>query len=178
MDPENKETNGIQDPQLAQICQRYPDYPAQAASVVRTAKLIARRIHDRANATLSAHGLSYPEYNLLMMLYGSADYRSTPSLLAQAAAEKSANITRLTDQLSRKGLIERTPSLTDRRKIEVTLLPAGLRLLEDTLPSTCRDLQELASQIDIKELQQLVTLQQRFLAVLDLHPSATAPSES
>ncbi len=164
------------DPHLQVICQRYPDYPAQAAAVVRTAKLIARRIHDRANATLSEHGLTHPEYNLLMMLYGSDDYRSTPSLLAQAAAEKSANITRLTDQLCRKGLIARSPSLSDRRKIEISLTPAGVGLLEESLPSTCSDLQELASHISVQDLQQLVQLQQRFLAALDLHPSAARPA--
>lgn len=51
-----------------------------------------------------------------MMLYGTPGQAITPTEVAEAASEKPANITRLTDQLHEKGLIARASSADDRRK--------------------------------------------------------------
>lgn len=166
------------DQRLTLICQRYPDYPGEIAAVVRTAKLISRRIHDRANAVLAPLGLSHPEYNILMMLYGTEDYTLTPSTLAAAAGEKSANITRLTDLLHKKGLIDRTPSQTDRRKIAIRMTDQGIATLEAAMPTICEDLGDLAVNLSDKEMHQLQTLQQRFLDELERHPSAGSQDPS
>lgn len=157
---------------LALICQRCATYPPLAASVVRTAKLIARRIHDRANATLAPWGLTHPEFNVLAMLYGTEDFTLNPSQLADAVGEKSANLTRLTNQLCEKGLIERTASAQDRRKVAVALSTRGRQLLEEALPAVSADLQAQANGMAPEELAQLARLQKAFLAQLDRHPSA------
>ncbi|MDW5443121.1 MarR family winged helix-turn-helix transcriptional regulator [Polaromonas sp. SM01] len=161
---------------LARICARYPAYPQQIASVVRNAKLIARRINDRANAVLQPWGLSHTEFNLLMMLYGAEDYALNPSLLGDAAVEKSANITRLTNHLCDKGLIQRNASKQDRRKISVSLTPQGLQLLEDALPAVSSDLEEHGQGLTQRELAQLDRLQKKYLVQLDVHPTASLPS--
>ena len=102
-------------------CARWPGFPREPAVLVRLVKGIYKTVHDRANAVLREFELSHAEYNILMMLYGTGDGALHPSQLAEAAGEKSANITRLTDRLCEKGLIERTPSAEDRRKISLSL---------------------------------------------------------
>lgn len=74
--------------------------------------------------------------------------------MAEAASEKPANITRLTDQLCEKGLITRTSSPEDRRKIVLTLQPAGSALIESLLPDACTLLHaETASMSEAEQLR-------------------------
>src|SRR5215469_844645 len=95
---------------LAVTCRRYPDFPRRPGALVRLIKHIHKLLHDEANLRLKPHGINHPEYNLLMMLYGTASGTMSPSELADAAGEKSANITRLTNELCEKGLIARSGS--------------------------------------------------------------------
>ena len=113
---------------------KYPAFPRGPAVVVRLVKHLHKEIHDGANAILRPYGLNHPEYNILMMLYGAPDNALNPSQVADAAGEKSANVTRLTNQLCDKGYIARSGSDGDRRKVTLTLTPAGLALIEGFLP--------------------------------------------
>ena len=114
---------------LAFTCRRYPAFPRQPAVLVRLVKHIFKRVHDDANAELRPWGINHPEYNLLMMLYGTEGHMLNPSQLAEAAGEKSANITRLADGLCAKGLLARAntpPAIIDklyRQTLEVLKLP-------------------------------------------------------
>lgn len=150
--------------------ERHPDYPVGAAAVVRLTKVIARRINDHANAMLTPAGLTHPEFNVLMMLFGTPDYTLNPSLLSDAAGEKSANITRLTDQLCAKGYVRRTVDQADRRKIAVTLTPAGRKALQDLLPAVSQGLMALTAGLSPRELEQLERLQRKLLTHLDAGP--------
>jgi MarR family transcriptional repressor of emrRAB len=90
----------------------------------------------------------------------------SPSELAEAAGEKSANITRLTDQLSDKGLIARNGSTDDRRKIDLKLTPAGQALIENLLPDACKWLRRQAGELTVAEQKQLEALLKKMLSGL------------
>ena len=115
-------------------CARWPGFPREPAVLVRLVKGIYKTVHDHANAVLREFDLSHAEYNILMMLYGTPSHPMTPSELAEAATEKSANITRLTDQLCNKGLLERIPDTNDRRKLGLHLTAEGLVCIQNLLP--------------------------------------------
>jgi MarR family transcriptional regulator, negative regulator of the multidrug operon emrRAB len=151
---------------LAVTCRRYPDYPRRSGTLVRLVKHIHKLLHDEANATLKPYGINHPEYNLLMMLYGTASGTMSPSELADAAGEKSANITRLTNELSDKGLIARAASADDRRKLDVSLTPKGLALIESLLPDVCALLARQARHLTIAEQAQLEKLLKKLLSGL------------
>lgn len=125
------------------------------------------KVHDDANALLKPWGINHPEYNLLMMLYGTIGYTLNPSQLAEAAGEKSANITRLTNELCDKGLIERTASAEDRRKVALTLTKAGLAMIEGFLPDICALLERQTASLQSREMTQLERLLKKLLAQLD-----------
>jgi MarR family transcriptional repressor of emrRAB len=148
---------------LAVTCTRYPAFPREPAVLVRLIKHIYKVVHDDANAVLKPFGLNHPEYNLLMMMYGTPSGEMTPSDLADAAGEKSANITRLTNQLCEKGLIHRKGSNDDRRKVVLTLTPGGEALIEGFLPEICGLLGRQTGKLGADEQRQLERLLKKML---------------
>jgi len=148
---------------LAVTCERYPAFPREPAVLVRLIKHIYKVVHDDANAVLKPFGLNHPEYNLLMMMYGTPSGEMTPSDLADAAGEKSANITRLTNQLCEKGLIHRKGSNDDRRKVVLTLTPGGEALIESFLPEICGLLGRQTGKLGADDQRQLERLLKKML---------------
>jgi MarR family transcriptional repressor of emrRAB len=143
---------------------KYAAFPRIPAVLVRLVKHLSREIHDQANAVLRPYGISHPEYNIVMMLYGSPDNRMHPSELADAAGEKSANVTRLTTQLCEKGLIGRAGSDADRRKVTLTLTPDGVALIESLLPDIVTLLGRQTRNLTPDEQAQLERLLKKMLA--------------
>lgn len=148
---------------LAVTCERYPAFPREPAVLVRLIKHLYKRIHANANGALKPFGISHPEYDVLMMMYGTPDQSLSPSEAAEAAGEKSANVTRLTDQLCEKGLIRRSSNEEDRRKVTLTLEPAGVALIERMLPDICVLLDTELSGLGDAEQLRLETLLKKML---------------
>lgn len=147
--------------------QRHPAFPREPAVLVRLIKHIYKHVHDDANAMLRPYGINHPEYNLLMMLYGTEGYTLHATELADAAGEKSANITRLTNELCDKGLLARSASDEDRRKIALTLTKEGTALIESFLPDVCALLERQVGDMQPREMIQLERLLKRFLNQLE-----------
>jgi MarR family transcriptional repressor of emrRAB len=152
---------------LAVTRRRHPAFPRGPAVLVRLIKHLHKRVHDDANAVLKPFGLNHPQYNLLMMLYGTDGDGLSPSELAQSSGEKPANITRLTNELCEKGLIGRAASEDDRRKLVLNLTPAGLALIERFLPPICALLEEQTEGLAASEQDELERLLKKFLDGFD-----------
>lgn len=152
---------------LALTCQRHPAFPREPAVLVRLIKHIHKRVHDDANAVLRPWGINHPEYNLMMMLYGTEGGTLHPSQLAESAGEKAANITRLTNGLCERGLIARSASDDDRRKIALSLTRAGVAMIESLLPDICGLLERQANALPPRDAAQLERLLKKFLDHLD-----------
>ena len=144
--------------------EKYPAFPRGPAVLVRLVKHLFKEIGDEANAVMRPYGLNHPEYNILMMLYGSPDNSLHPSQLADAAGEKSANVTRLTTQLCEKGYIARSGNDEDRRKVTLTLTPQGVALIESFLPDIVTLLHRQTRNLTADEQDQLEGLLKKMLA--------------
>ena len=149
---------------LAVTCQRHAAIRREPAVLVRLVKHIYKRVHDDANGLLKPLGINDPEYNLLMMLYGTEGYTMNPSQLAEASGEKSANITRLTNELCDKRLLERTADDTDRRKVTLTLTKAGVAMIDSLLPDVGALLDRQTAGLQPREMVQLEKLLKKFLS--------------
>lgn len=151
---------------LAITCRRHPALPREPAVVVRLIKHLYKRLNDEANAALRPWGINHPEYNILMMMYGTEGYTLNPTQLADAAGEKSANVTRLTNEMCDQGYIERTACDDDRRKVSLTLTAEGIALIESFLPDICHLLDKQAAGMPAREMVQLERLLKKFLGQL------------
>jgi MarR family transcriptional repressor of emrRAB len=143
---------------LDATARKHPRFPRDAALVLRLVKLLHKLSLDQSNEVLRPYGLSYAEYNVLMMIDASPDGTLNPSQLSDAAGEKSANVTRLTSQLVDKGLIQRMPSAEDRRMLLLRLTDAGERLIEALIPALCAQLDTYVQHLDPAALAQLQAL--------------------
>jgi MarR family transcriptional repressor of emrRAB len=109
--------------------------------------LLVRHCHglcmDLFGRQLEAHGLSKFGYIAMMLLHSTPNNLANPSELCELAGETRANMTRICDELVAKGLMKRVPNETDRRRIDLSLTPAGIQLLHETVPPLRQRLKEI-----------------------------------
>lgn len=149
---------------IATTHERFPDFPRQTAIIVLLIRHLYSEGQDRINALLRKFGLCHSEYVILMMLYGNAGRGINPSKLSAASGEKGANLTRICNTLYERGLIDRVPSETDRRKVVLTLMPSGEVLIERLLPAISDELAQHVVGFDADDMAQLEALLKRMLA--------------
>ncbi|MEO0965027.1 MAG: MarR family transcriptional regulator [Planctomycetota bacterium] len=112
------------------IGKRHPfEMPEQEAylNLVRTAGLMA----DDFARLFKAHGLSETAYNVLRILRHGPDEGLPCLQVADRLVRRMPDITRLTDRLRDRGLVDRHRDPTDRRVIRLTLTDAGRELVDD-----------------------------------------------
>jgi MarR family transcriptional regulator, 2-MHQ and catechol-resistance regulon repressor len=80
-----------------------------------------------------SHGLSASAFQTLAILDGAGE--PLPGhVIAQRLLVSSASMTSLVDTLERRGLVERRPHPTDRRKVLIHLTPEAQRVVDQQLP--------------------------------------------
>ena len=97
-----------------------------------------RRLRTRQ----AAEGLSVPQQHLLTPLLSSPDGESVGSL-AESAEIASPTATRMLDALERDGLVERHPSVDDRRRVVIRLTDTGRETVERELDRVAANHREL-----------------------------------
>jgi len=76
------------------------------------------------------HNLSMQQYNVLRILRGQHPKSVTVKFIIERMLDKSSNASRLVDKLLAKGLVERTQSPEDRRRVDIMISKKGLELLK------------------------------------------------
>jgi MarR family transcriptional repressor of emrRAB len=107
---------------------------------------------------LEAHGLSKSGYMAMMLLQSTPDNLANPSDLCVLAGETRANMTRICDELVAKGLMKRLSNEADRRRIDLSLTPAGIGLLRKTVPQVRQGLKEVLSVFSKEDKDTLIRL--------------------
>ena len=104
---------------------------------VRLALLLkynARVLSDLMDKALEPFGLSGVAYIAMMALRSTPENSCNPSDICVVTGETRSNMTRITDELVKKGLIKRVASEEDRRRIDLSLTEAGIELLRTVVP--------------------------------------------
>jgi DNA-binding MarR family transcriptional regulator len=124
-----------------------------AANLVRTAtafvSAIERWPRDAANLSASA-------FQTLAILEG-ADEPLPAHVIAERLLVRSASMTSLLDTLERRGLVERHPHPSDRRKILVHLTDEAGRIVEQTLPVQHAVITAAVEDVSQADRDQLIT---------------------
>jgi len=81
---------------------------------------------------LAAQGLTFIQYIILVWLKDAMTV--TPKDICTEYRHDSGALTRVVDQLTERGLLERIRDIVDRRKVNLRLTPAGRRTVEGSIP--------------------------------------------
>ncbi|WP_221392677.1 MarR family winged helix-turn-helix transcriptional regulator [Dyadobacter sp. NIV53] len=96
-------------------------------------------------------GITWPQHNLLRILRGQKGKPVNVNAVKERMMDKSSNVSRITEKLQKKKLIECRPSLTDKRSVDITITQKGLDLLS-TVESRVHEINNLLSHLESGEL--------------------------
>lgn len=94
-------------------------------NVLRVAAWLRGELRD----VLEPFGLTPPQYEILGILRSNAPAPLSTLQIRERAVDPASDASRLVDRLVTKGLVEKAPCCDDRRLVDVTITPAGVRLL-------------------------------------------------
>lgn len=86
-------------------------------------------IVSHQNKFFKLYGISAEQYNVLRILRGQHPEPISVSSIQERMLNKMSNASRLVEKLTQKGLANRAECPSDRRQVDVTISPEGLRVL-------------------------------------------------
>jgi MarR family transcriptional regulator, negative regulator of the multidrug operon emrRAB len=117
-----------------QISNRFPEASASDILTLRVLMLLGREMSSLLENALRPHNLNDTDFRILICLVSQPDGVACPSDLCAFVAQSPANMTRVADALSERGLITRTTSEQDRRRTMLRITPAGEALARSLMP--------------------------------------------
>lgn len=148
-----------------------PDIDTSAMAVIGRLSRLGQRIAERHDAVFQRHGLEAWEFDVLATLRRSGKpYELTPGRLMEAMMITSGAMTNRIDRLEGRGLVTRSKSPDDGRKVLVALTEDGVATLDAALPDHVANQLSMLSGLDGDELERLVDLLRKLGRSLDDQP--------
>ena len=141
-------------------------YLVKRCGVLMTA-LAERRFEKTSDVT-------FTQWIALMSLSGHGTCVSA-TRLSKDVGHDMGSLTRVVDELERRGLVRRERSRKDRRSVEIAITAAGRRVAEDTKRLIVELLNGLAESFSHQELDTLVSLLQRLWQHLESAAAKDSP---
>ncbi len=104
----------------------------------------------------SQYELTGQQYNVLRILKGANKAISTCDI-RQRLVEKMSDASRMVDRLEVKGLVEKSKSNLDKRRVDVQITKLGKQLL-NKISDSDSNIENIAGKLSKKEAEQLSTL--------------------
>jgi DNA-binding MarR family transcriptional regulator len=149
---------------LGVLDNRYPDIDH---SVVKALLVLARLGHDMAaamEAFLARYGLCQGTFFCLTILNRDPDTPCSASPLAKALGVSPPALTSVLTKLDNLGYIERRIDPADRRRLSVSLSPAGRRFLDEIMPVCTAAVTGFMRTVPDEEIGQLADFLGRILS--------------
>ena len=148
------------------ISQRLPEMRVQESILCRAAVILGRDLTSRLDQLLAPAGLAELEFRLLLNLFARGG-TAFPGELCPALAQSPANLTRISDLLVERGLITRAPDPDDRRKLALSLTPAGEQLAKELAPQLTSYMTRLYRGLSDADRIQFMEYLKRLVGALD-----------
>jgi DNA-binding MarR family transcriptional regulator len=133
-----------------------PDLDTRAMAVFGRIFRLSRLAGDRMEKAYAAFGIGRPEFDVLATLRRAGEpYQLSPGALAASMMLSTGGTTARLDRLEKAGLIERTPSPTDRRGVLVRLTAAGFEIVDRAVAAGLAEEQRLLAHMSEERLRQL-----------------------
>lgn len=118
----------------------------------------AGQILSRNTRILRPFNISQQQFNILRILRGMHPEPATVKLLTERMLDQMSNASRLVEKLKQKGLVERTTCENDRRRVDISITDAGLKLLAEASDKLESDLAVINSNLTGEEALHLSDL--------------------
>ncbi|GAA4318017.1 MarR family transcriptional regulator [Compostibacter hankyongensis] len=115
-------------------------------------------LRDEQVKIFKAYGILPQHYNALRILKGRYPDPVSPGEIKAVMLDKANDLTRLLDKLVQKEMVQRRLCETNRRKMDVTITPKGLKLIEELEKPLGAFTQTLKKRLTDKEAAQLSRL--------------------
>ena len=152
---------------IDRVARRIRGAPVQDLVLIRLIKHLTARFNINLGRMVRPAGLNEVSFRTLMMLYANAEHGVHASMLSDTTGETRANITRICDELARKGLLRRHPGLEDRRRVVVELTRKGEALIEGLLPKVWSELEHGMRALKQSEKRELERLLKKLVTVFE-----------
>lgn len=119
---------------IARVGENLPEIPQQEVVLTRLLLLVGGNLLTELERNLKPFGLNDSDFRTLMMIYSSPSGSANPSELCEYAQQGATNMTRIANVLLKAGLITRSASAEDRRKVVLSITTTGKRLVKKILP--------------------------------------------
>lgn len=110
---------------------------------------------------IAQHGLSLPEYGVLVTLVEAPDHKLRMTELADQVLLSRSGLTRLVDRMQRSGLVDRRPCTSDARGLNAVLTEVGYARLKESSGTHLRGVREhvtgLLSEVELDQLYALMS---------------------
>ena len=148
-----------------------PDLDVAPLEVLSRVTRLARHLDRARGQAFSRHGLEGWEFDVLAALRRDGEpYRLSPGKLLQQTLVTSGTMTNRIDRLAARGLVERHPSLDDRRSVMVQLTEAGSTKVDAALIDLLAHERAILAELDTVDADTLAMLLRRVLTPFD-HPA-------
>lgn len=112
-------------------------------------------LEGRMNALLKPLGLTEPQFNVLRILRGQQGASMNLYEISDRMVHPTSNVSRIIDKLLEKGWVIRKACEENRRRVDISITPAGLKLLQSVQPSIDNHFKEFANRLSEKDAQWL-----------------------
>ena len=112
---------------------------------------------DRTRQAFKKSGITQQQYNVLRILKGRKMEGATCGEVKRVMLDKNPDLSRLSDRLVAKGLIQREVNENNRREVELTITQRGLDLLDQIAP-VLRENSKFLNALSDQEAEQLSDL--------------------
>ena len=126
--------------------------------------VINRRLMLQSKETLSNHGITWREWQVLTNLLLAGESPRSPSDLATTLMVTSGAMTNVLDRLEEAGLVRRVRNPGDRRSVIVEATEAGAATWHDAVNELGEDEATVVSALTRREQEQLNRLLRKLLA--------------
>jgi DNA-binding MarR family transcriptional regulator len=87
------------------------------------------------NEVAKTFDITRQQYNVLRILKGQLPKSASINLIKERMLDKMSDASRIVERLRIKGLAERAASSSDKRAVDITITPKGIKLLETMEPT-------------------------------------------
>jgi DNA-binding MarR family transcriptional regulator len=144
---------------VEQWARERPDLDTTAMAVFGRIYRLARVGGDEVEKVYARYGIGRPEFDVLATLRRSGPpYQLSPGALAGSMMLSSGGTTARLDRLERAGLVERSPSPTDRRSVLVRLTDAGREIVDGAVAAGLAEQRRLLAHLPPDRVRELADL--------------------